>query len=199
MDIILATGNLHKRTEFQRIFPGHRVVIPKELGLSFEHEETGTTFGENALGKALALYAKTGRPVVADDSGLCVTALDGAPGIRSARYGSQGGVNLAAAERNRYLLELMTGAADRSAFFVCALALVLDQNRHVLVQETVRGEITEAPAGAGGFGYDPLFFLPAHGCTVAELPDPIKDRLSHRGKAGARLRPILDQLARENP
>lgn len=194
MEILLATGNEHKTEEFRRLFPGHVVLMPKDVGLVFDHEETGRTFLENALGKARALYQTKRRPIMADDSGLCVTTLGGAPGIESARYGAKDGVNLGAEDRNRFLLSQLGEAADRNALFVCCLVLVLDENRFLVAQETLAGEIATHPSGAGGFGYDPLFVVSSHGCTVAELPDPTKDRISHRGRAAARLRSMMGQL-----
>ena len=195
MEILLATGNAHKTEEFRRIFPGHVILMPQDVGLTFHYEETGQTFLENALGKARALYRVARRSVMADDSGLCVTALGGAPGIESARYGGKKGVNLEAADRNRYLLDRLGEATDRSAVFVCCLVLFLDETRFFVAQETMAGEIAAGPSGVGGFGYDPLFVVASHGCTVAELPDPIKDRISHRGCAGARIRPLMEQLS----
>ena len=194
MEILLATGNAHKTEEFRRIFPGHVIRMPQDAGLTFHHEETGQTFLENALGKARALYQTAGQPVMADDSGLCVTTLGGAPGIESARYGARDGVSLEAEDRNRYLLDRLGEAVDRSALFVCCLVLVLDETRFFAAQEALTGEIAARSSGGGGFGYDPLFVVASHGCTVAELPDAVKDRISHRGRAGARLRPLMGQL-----
>jgi XTP/dITP diphosphohydrolase len=191
-ELLLASNNAHKRDEFIRLFPGFTILLPKDLGLSFEFEENGQSFLENALGKALALHPTAGRPVIADDSGLCVTALGGEPGIFSSRYGSTpaGGI-LEASERNRYLLRRMQGVGDRRAFFVCCLVLVIEPTRFFIVQETVHGLVAEAPRGANGFGYDPLFLLPERGKTIAELPDPEKDLVSHRGRAARRMLDIM--------
>lgn len=142
----------------------------------------------------MALRALVDLPVLADDSGLCVEALGGEPGIRSARYGASGGARLDDGDRNRYLLGLLEGAVDRDARFVCCLVLMLTADRWFAFQETLEGSITRSPAGAGGFGYDPVFYVPQAGKTVAELPDAVKDRISHRGKAGARARAVLAQL-----
>jgi XTP/dITP diphosphohydrolase len=195
-ELLLASNNSHKHDEFARLLPGFRIVLPKDLGLGFDFEESGKTFLDNALGKALDLYRAAGRPVIADDSGLCVPALGGEPGVYSARYGSQpGGPVLDAPSRNQYLLSRMRGLADRRAHFVCCLALVLDESRFFVVQETVHGLIAEAPRGTHGFGYDPLFLIPERGLTIAELPDDEKDAVSHRGRAARRLLAVLHNSA----
>jgi XTP/dITP diphosphohydrolase len=187
-EFLLASNNAHKHQEFVRLFPGIRVLMPRELGIEFDFDETGDTFLENAYGKAMALFHNAKRPVMGDDSGLCVQALGGEPGIFSSRYGSgAGGVVLDAPRRNAYLLDRMEGIQDRSAYFVCCLVLVLDESRFVAVQETVHGRIAEGPRGENGFGYDPLFIVPGHEKTIAELPDQVKDSISHRGLAARRI------------
>ncbi len=189
--VLLASNNEHKHREFVRLFPGVSVVLPGELGLDFDYEEGEESYLANALGKGMALYRQAGRPVIADDSGLSVPALGGEPGIRSSRYGSKpGGKVLEASARNAYLLDRMTGIQDRRAFFVCCLVLVLDENRYIIVQETVDGTITDAPRGVNGFGYDPLFLFPQSGKTMAELSDDEKDWVSHRGRAARRMRAL---------
>ncbi|HUI69282.1 MAG TPA: RdgB/HAM1 family non-canonical purine NTP pyrophosphatase [Spirochaetia bacterium] len=188
IELVLASNNEHKHSEFCRLFPKARILLPRELGVAFDFEETGATFFDNARGKALALFRKAGRPVIADDSGLCVRALGGAPGVMSNRFGAgPDGRLLETAKRNAFLLEKLTGTKDRDAFFVCCLVLVLDEDRFVAVQETVHGVITEEPRGRNGFGYDPLFLLPSLGMTLAELSDERKDDVSHRGRAARRL------------
>jgi len=198
MDILLATGNLHKKTELEAILDAHRILVPDDAGIAFEAEETGTTYLENALIKARSLYDDAGGlPVVADDSGLSVPALGGAPGVYSARYGSdEAGRDLGAAGRNELLLRTMAGlsGSDRRAFFVCCMVLIVDEYRVFTVQETFEGLIGEAPSGDGGFGYDPVFVLPDRGCSVAELDAGTKNRLSHRGRAGRRLAAVLADL-----
>ena len=197
-ELLLASNNSHKHDEFARLFPGLRILLPKDLGLAFEFEENSQTFLDNALGKSLTLHRLAGRTVIADDSGLCVPALGGEPGVYSSRYGSvPGGAVLAAPERNQYLLCRMKGLADRRAFFVCCLALVVEETRFVTIQETVHGVIAEAPRGTNGFGYDPLFFLPERGMTIAELPDADKDAVSHRGRAARLLLAILKNSSGE--
>ena len=191
MELALASGNPHKVAEVRRILPGITVRTPTECGVRFSYRETGSTYDRNALGKARHLYRLLRVPTLADDSGLAVDALDGAPGVRSARFGPPG-AQLDDAGRCAYLLSLLPAAAPRAAAFVCCLALILDPHRLLVVQEAVRGEIAGAPRGEHGFGYDPLFLLPSLGRTMAELSDRDKDRVSHRGRALRRLRALLE-------
>lgn len=201
MTVILASNNSHKKREFEQILSGHSVLSPSDLGIDFDHEETEDTFLGNALGKARSLFDRLlslpetppgPMAVIADDSGLCVRALDGAPGVYSARYGSPDGTTeLAAPERNALLLKALGDARDRRAHFVCCMVALYDHDRYAVVQETFEGEIAQAPAGTGGFGYDPVFYLPERRCTVAELPESEKNRISHRGKATAGITKLL--------
>jgi XTP/dITP diphosphohydrolase len=194
MTIVLASGNRHKKAEIVEILPSHTILLPEESGISFEYEETGDTFLDNALGKALHLHDLTGEPALADDSGLCVPALGGAPGIYSARYGSaEKGNNRSDSDRNEYLLENMKDVSDRRAFFVCSMVLLISESRFFVAQETVHGEITLSPQGAEGFGYDPLFFLPKMGKTAAQLTPGKKNEISHRGKAAIAIARLIDQ------
>ncbi|MCG8452488.1 MAG: non-canonical purine NTP pyrophosphatase [Spirochaetales bacterium] len=203
MDILLATGNAHKKMELDRILYPHRMILPKELGITYEAIENGSTYLENAFIKARALRKAAKAqgvtlPVLADDSGLSVPALQGAPGVYSARYGSQeGGPELASEERNALLLSNMNHleGLDREAFFVCCMVLILEDYREFTVQETFPGRIATSPAGCGGFGYDPIFFLEQEAVTVAELQDEEKDKRSHRGLAGQRIHALLESLA----
>jgi len=189
-----ATNNLHKLRELSRLFPGYHLSSPADIGCLFSFEETGKTYLENALGKALNLYHLVETPVLADDSGLEVTGLGGQPGIYSSRYGSADGkTKLSDAERNTYLLSRAASLSDRSCFFVCCMVLVLDEKRFISVQETFHGVLAGEPSGSGGFGYDPVVYLPEIGKTVAELNDAEKDSLSHRGKAAERLLGLLGQ------
>lgn len=191
-ELLLASNNEHKRREFARLFHGVTIRMPRDIGIDFDFPEDGATFLANAQGKAAALHRLARRPVIADDSGLCVASLGGEPGIYSARYGSApGSAPLEAPRRNEYLLQRMTGMKERSAYFVCCLVLVLSDDRFFAAQETVPGVIAAAARGTNGFGYDPLFFLPELGKTMAELPDEDKDRLSHRGRAARRIRALL--------
>ena len=198
MNIWFATNNAHKKEELQAIF-NIGVKIPSDAGIDFDPDETGLTFSENALHKARELrkLLKKDEPVLADDSGLCVDGLDGRPGIYSARYGSNGGNNLTSAQRNSLLLEELGANPKRSARFVCAMVLLLADDRFYLVQETIEGEIVkscEFSRGEGGFGYDPIFLIPRLGRTMAELSSEEKNRLSHRGKAGKAIAEILRNL-----
>ena len=194
MTIWFATGNAHKKKELAAILPGHAVRIPAEAGIAFDPDETGKTFLDNALIKARELYALVRAPVIADDSGLCVDALGGRPGVLSARYGSENGGKIESAQRNELLLRELGDASDRRARFVCSMVLMLSADRFFIAQETFEGTIVAESRGSGGFGYDPILFLPEFSKTVAELSDAEKNRLSHRGKAGERIRSILDTL-----
>lgn len=189
----MATGNMHKLGELGPLFPGHILKAPSQIGIAhFDVEENGQSFLDNALIKARALYALTGRPSLADDSGLAVRALGGAPGIYSARYGSEDGRKLEAPERNALLLKNTEGFSDRACAFVCCLVLILSESRFYAVQETCEGELLRAPRGEGGFGYDPLVYLPELGKSVAELSPAEKNRVSHRGRAAARLAKLIE-------
>jgi XTP/dITP diphosphohydrolase len=207
MTLYLATGNMHKKQELAEILRGHRLLLPADAGIrDFEPEETGSSFAENALIKARALYtalqtspAYRGEPVIADDSGLCVDLLGGRPGIFSARYGAQDGKKLPDHERNLLLLDEIAQkwreGASRRAFFACAMVLMRSPQRYSVVQETLEGEIVKDAGemrGGNGFGYDPLLFLPQKGCTVAELSESDKNALSHRGRAARLIARLLD-------
>jgi XTP/dITP diphosphohydrolase len=197
MELFVATGNAHKLLELAPALPGHILKSPDDAGIrDFEVEEDGHTFVDNALKKALTLHALIGRPSLADDSGLVVKALGGAPGVMSARYGSPdgGASKLDAAARNRFLLAEMADKDDRSCAFVCCLALVLSEDRVFIVQETCPGELLRQSRGSGGFGYDPVVWLPYLNKTVAELNIAEKNRISHRGRACARMNLILADL-----
>ncbi len=193
MEIIIATGNRHKLFELQDIFKSHTLLLPKDIGIDFDFEETGNSFLENSKGKAFALFNRINRPVLADDSGLCVSALNGEPGIYSARYGATGGRELESGTRNLYLLDKLKGKKDLSSEFICCMTLVLDANRFLIVQESLKGEITRDSSGINGFGYDPVFYLPEYGKTVAELSEKEKNKISHRGKAGYRIAGLLEE------
>jgi len=194
MEIILASGNRHKLFELKEILTDHTLLLPEDIGISFDFEETGTSFLENSQGKAFALFNKINRPVLADDSGLIVEALNGEPGIYSARYGCVNGIELEAPARNLYLLDKLQGESNLSAEFICCMSLILDKNRFFVAQESFKGEITRESIGINGFGYDPIFFLPEYGKTVAELPEKEKNKISHRGKAGYRIAKLLEEL-----
>ena len=180
MHIYLASGNRHKQEEFAAILKDHHISLPADAGIIFDPEETGTTFLENALLKARVLYESVKCPVIADDSGLCIDALGGKPGIYSARYGMKDGV-----------LQRMEGIESRSCRFVCCIAVMLDAHRFFTVQETCEGVIAKSESGQHGFGYDPIVYLPKVGKTVAELTAQEKNELSHRGKAGRLVAQLL--------
>jgi XTP/dITP diphosphohydrolase len=198
MTLWFASGNIHKKQELAAVLSGHTIRLPSEAGIVFDPRETGNTFLENALIKARAMYhlvsdrPDRGGAVIADDSGLCVDALGGRPGIYSARYGEkEDGSRPDAAGRNRLLLKEMEGLTRRSARFVCAMVLLTGPDRFFIVQETLEGELIHEERGSGGFGYDPILYIPGQGCTVAELPEAEKNRLSHRGKAGRLIAKLL--------
>lgn len=191
-ELVVATNNPHKIRELQRLFPGLRLLSPADLGTDFVFEEGGSNYLENSLGKARYLQARVLRPVLADDSGLEVPALGGEPGLFSSRYGSTpGGGKLTDSERCRVLLSKAEKLTDRACFFVCCMVLAFDERRFVAAQEILPGELARAPRGTGGFGYDPIVYVPEAGRTVAELSDRQKDRLSHRGRAARRIRALL--------
>jgi XTP/dITP diphosphohydrolase len=194
MVLWFASGNMHKQKELRSVLasaaPGWELKTPAEGGLAFDPAETGAAFAENAFIKAGSLYrlitaAGSSGPVIADDSGLCVDSLGGRPGILSARFGSETGQKLQDWERNNLLLKEIGDNPRRKARFVCAMVLLFSEYRFFLVQETLEGEIVKGPdaRGQGGFGYDPILYLPEQGCTVAELSEEEKNRISHRGKA----------------
>jgi XTP/dITP diphosphohydrolase len=198
MTILLATNNAHKKQEFEAIFPQWTLLMPSDVDQrGWDHDETSDTFLGNALGKAQALWDAVGGqyPVLADDSGLCVDALGGAPGVYSARYGQEAaGRKLTDQEKNLLLLKALEGKAVRKARFVCALALVVGPHRVYTVEESWEGEVAGSVDGVHGFGYDPLFFLPEHGMTSAQLSPDAKNRLSHRFRASRRLAAVVADL-----
>jgi len=183
MKIYLASGNVNKKKEVQELLPSHKIVLPKDEGIEFDPEETGSTFFENAMIKAKALYHIVKAPVLADDSGICIDFLKGAPGVHSARYGSVEGEHVSAEAGINKVLSELKGVKDRSARFACCMVFLLDEDRFYSVQETCEGHITGAPSGSGGFGYDPIFFVEKFGKTFAELTSEQKNSISHRGMA----------------
>ena len=192
MDILFASTNINKVKELSRLLPSHKILLPKEKGIEFDHEETALTFYENALDKAKALFDIVKIPVLEEDSGLCVPALGGEPGIYSARYGSDGKNKLGDKEKNLYLLDKMKNISDRKAFFVCSMVLLIDHYKFYICQETLEGEIIHELKGESGFGYDPVFFIPKLGKTAAELSPEEKNEISHRGKAGRAIAALID-------
>ncbi len=192
--LVLASNNAKKLKELVALVaPLGIAVIPQgELGVS-EAEEPHCTFIENALAKARHAAAATGLPALADDSGLCVAALGGAPGVQSARYA---GEPKSDARNNEKLLEALAGHADRRAHFVSLLVLVrhAEDPQPIIAEGEWHGKILPALRGEGGFGYDPLFLDPASGQTAAELPAELKNQRSHRGQAMQKLLERLQEL-----
>lgn len=193
--VVLASNNAGKLKEFSAILAsaGMRMVPQGELGVG-EAEEPYATFVENALTKARHASRHTGLPALADDSGLCVDCLGGAPGVYSARYASLDGGEKSDAANNRLLLQTLEGQADRSASYVAVLVYVrsADDPRPIIAEGVWHGQIALEPAGANGFGYDPYFYLPDLGRTAAELAPEEKNSHSHRSRA---LRKLLRALA----
>ncbi len=187
----MATGNPGKIREIARMLDGLgiEVVAQSELGVT-DADETGTTFAENSLIKAQHAVDATGLPAIADDSGIAVDALDGAPGVYSARYADGAGDEA----NNDKLLDALEGVENRGAAFHCVATFVDPADPEPIVAEGIwRGEILHARRGAGGFGYDPLFLVPECGCSSAELDPEEKNARSHRGQALRELVALIEQ------
>lgn len=194
MTLVLATRNPGKISEIKALLPGVRVVPAASFPGCPEPEETGSTFEENALIKARAVSRYTGRTALADDSGLEVDALDGAPGVHSARYA---GTDATDQDNIRRLLEALDGVsdADRTARFRCVVAVVVSDGRTWTAEGACEGRILLAPRGDAGFGYDPLFVPAGYENTFAELDAEEKNRISHRAQALRRIADVLKALA----
>ena len=179
---VLATHNPGKLKEMSDILArfGVEVVSPGDLGITVDVEETGTTFAENAMLKAKAICAAAKLPAIADDSGLCVDALNGGPGVYSARYGGEG-----LDDKGRYtlLLNNMRGQTTRAAHFTCSIACAFPNGDTLTAEGRCDGSIAFAPMGEGGFGYDPVFFVPEKAKTFGQLTAEEKSAISHRGRA----------------
>ncbi|MCL2796521.1 MAG: RdgB/HAM1 family non-canonical purine NTP pyrophosphatase [Firmicutes bacterium] len=183
--LIVASTNAGKIKEFRRILGEVFEVIPlSQTTFSDEIEETGATFFDNALLKAKAVYGRLGVPVLADDSGLCVEALDGAPGVYSARYGGAGAT---AADCNALLLKNLEGVANRSAKFVACIVLYFGRDKFLVGNGETAGRILTEPDGTNGFGYDPIFFSDELGKSFGQACADEKNAVSHRGRALADL------------
>ena len=182
MKYVLATHNPGKLKEMGAILAqfGVEVVSPKDLGITVDVEETGSTFAENAMLKAKAICDAAKLPAIADDSGLCVDALNGGPGVYSARYGGEG-----LDDKGRYMLLLnnMRGQTTRAAHFSCAIACAFPNGDELTAEGRCDGTIAFAPMGEGGFGYDPVFFVPEKAKTFGQLTAEEKSAISHRGRA----------------
>ncbi len=193
--LLIATGNNHKLTEYAQLLalPQLTLVSLRDVGVRADAPEDGQTFVENALQKARYYAQKSGLPTLADDSGIVVDALGGAPGVYSARYGTPD-----LDDRGRRLLLLANvnalGAVNRQARFVCVIAVVLPDGREFYTQGMCEGQIANHEAGDGGFGYDPIFWLPERQCTIAQLSAAEKNAISHRGRATHAMREILPHI-----
>ena len=184
MKLILASNNAKKLKELKAILSDMDIELcsQKEAGCDFEVEETGTTFDENAYLKAAAVVAATGIAAIADDSGLMVDALNGEPGVYSARY-APGGHEASDREKYEYLLKKLEGVDDRSARFVSSLCCIFPNGDIIRSMGKCEGEILRSPRGEGGFGYDPVFMPSGYGKSMAELGTEVKNRISHRANA----------------
>ena len=180
-EILIATGNAHKVEEFKEMLEpmGYIVKSLKDLKEPIEIDETGTTFEENSMIKAMTLHKALGCAVMADDSGLEVDAMDGAPGVYSARFL---GEDTPYSVKHQYILEHVEGK-DRGAQFTCVIAYVESDGTQNIFKGIVRGEINDKPEGTNGFGYDPIFYYPPYKTTLANVTDEMKHAISHRGIA----------------
>lgn len=196
MKIVLASNNSHKLGEMQAILAalGMEVVAQQELGLNLSPEETGSTFEENSYIKAKAVLDACGLPAIADDSGLMVDVLGGAPGIHSARFG--GAECKTDRDRLEYLLRQMQNVPqeERGAKFVSVITLLTPDGRKIVARGECPGRILFAPQGENGFGYDPVFYVPQSGCTFAQLTPEQKNQISHRARA---LQAFAQQVRKE--
>lgn len=192
MRLIIATGNEDKVREIDEILEGtgFEAISMKQAGFNPDIVEDGTTFEENALKKAMAVHELSGEYVMADDSGLCIDALDGAPGIYSARFC---GENSTYEEKFRKIFEMLADVPEdkRTAQFVCAIAVVKPDGTSFTVRGECRGVLHEKPVGENGFGYDPIFYVPEFGMTTAQMDPEVKNSISHRGRA---LRAMVEKL-----
>jgi XTP/dITP diphosphohydrolase len=190
--LLLATTSADKIRELREILADLPITLltPADLGLKLEVEETGTTFRENADLKARAYWDAAGLPCLAEDSGFEVDALDGAPGVQSARW--EGSDYL---RKNRLVIERLSGidGSARRCRYVCVIAFAGRQGRLHHARGELVGRVAHEPVGTGGFGYDPIFYLPRLRRTLAQLPSEIKNTLSHRGRAGRRIRPAIER------
>ena len=196
MEFIIATNNKKKLRELRAILDEFGIAAKSlaEAGVVSDADETGTTFEENARIKAQAAMERSGLPAIADDSGLVVDALGGAPGVYSARYGGETCQN--DTERYELLLKNMADVPDtaRQARFVSAVCLTFPDGREIMTRGEVEGVILRAPRGEGGFGYDPIFFLPERDASMAELSAEEKNEISHRARALSALREKLKNM-----
>ena len=185
MKVVLASKNRHKLEEISKITEKFDIelILQSQCGVDIDVEENGTTFEENSLIKAKAVMEATGLPALADDSGIAVDALNGEPGIYSARYGFDESLD----DHGRMMLLLKNTEhvpdGQRQAQFVCVITMVTPEGKVIQARGEVHGELTREPRGENGFGYDPIFYYPPTGCTTAQLPSEQKNEISHRGNA----------------
>lgn len=217
MIIYLATSNKNKKREMQELLCEHTILTPSDKNIDFAPIENGTTFYENSIIKARSLFEIVKCPVIADDSGICVDALNGAPGIYSSRYagpefmqGKPDGSKISQEEQNIFLIDQLNQKikdgnlpnapflnGNRSCHYTCAMVLYAGPDRIFVAQETFEGTLInkiEDKAGDGGFGYDPIVFLPEYNKTVAELSSDEKNAISHRGKAVRALKKLIEEV-----
>ncbi len=187
--LILASGNKAKMKEIKELLPEFKIVGYKELGEDFEIEETGKTFYENALIKAKTIAEKYGLPTLSDDSGLCVKALGGAPGVYSARYAGTGNDE----DNNRLLLKNLEGVKDRAAKFVCCTVFYLPDGKIFTETGETEGEILEKEEGENGFGYDPVFYSYDLKKSFGNACGEEKNAVSHRGRAMNKIAAIISE------
>jgi len=194
--MVLASKNPHKLTEFKAILDALDVelIVERDMGLDVEVEETGETFEENAALKAKSVMEAAGLPAIADDSGLCVTALGGGPGVYSARYG---GEELSDRERCALILNSLRGQVDRSAKFVSCICCAFPNGDTLTARGECPGIITYAPRGEDGFGYDPIFLVPERRKTFAEMAPEEKNAVSHRARALEKWKAELEKYLHE--
>ena len=195
MRFILASGNKGKLREFREILEpmGIEIVSQKEAGFDIDVAETGESFEENAFLKASAICAASGLPAVADDSGLCVKALDWGPGVHSARFG--GGKSWTDQQKYLYLLEKLAGVTDRTAKFVSCICCVFPDGDVLRDRGECPGRILDEPQGTGGFGYDPVFCPEGYNSSFASLGEEVKNKISHRARALAAFAKELESYA----
>lgn len=195
MKIVAATNNENKVREIKRIFSplGFEVIAQRDAGIEIDVEETGNTFAKNALLKARAVAMLCDDYVLADDSGLCVEALDGRPGVHSARYAGEGASD---ADKIKKLLGELVDRKNRRAKFITNIAFVFPDGKEIITQGEVEGRIINEPKGENGFGYDPVFFCDEIGKTFAEADEDEKNSVSHRGRALAALYDELQEYTK---
>lgn len=193
-EIMIATSNAHKVEEFREMLEPLGIQVRSLLDLEekVEIEETGTTFAENAMIKALSVHERLGIPVISDDSGLEVDAMDKAPGVYSARFL---GYDTPYEEKNQYIMDQVEGKT-RTARYVCAIAYVEEDGARHVFTGVVEGEIADHARGEKGFGYDPIFYYPPYGATLAEVSEEKKNAISHRGRALAQLISYMKEAER---